>query len=178
MLILSLLITKLNYGQTEKAFPKTTVGFELDFLPYLTGGYYGSVWVGHDHFRYRAVIAKVKKPDFLVADGFTNNKITAYAAIIDYFFKSGFDGWWIGGGGEYWQGEIQADTKQETGKYDNAILTLGGGYVWKFYRNFYLNPWAAIHARIAGDSNVAVDGKEFHPPLLTPELSLKVGWHF
>jgi len=64
---------------------KSTIGFELDALPYVTGGYYGSVWYGLDRVRFRGVIAKVETPEFILEEGFENNKINAYAFIVDYF---------------------------------------------------------------------------------------------
>ena len=155
----------------------TTIGFEIDALPYLTGGYYGSFWIGNNHLRYRGVVAKTTVPDFLVKDGFTENKIQAYAFITDYFFKPNFQKWWIAAGIEYWKGQIQTDARQSTSEYENAMFTTGGGYVWKFYKNFYLNPWVGIHLRVAGDDRVVVDTKEFTPPFFTPEISLKIGWH-
>jgi hypothetical protein len=114
----------------------------------------------------------------MLKDGFTNNKMMVYAALADYFFKSAPEKWWIGSGFEYWNAEIQSSQKRSTVKYNNTMFTLGGGYVWKFCRNFYLNPWAAAHLRIGGDKSVMVDGKEFKPSLLIPEGSLKIGWHF
>lgn len=154
------------------------VGFELDALPFITGGYYGSVWVGHKHIRYRAIITEITTPAFFVEEGFTNNTINAYTAIVDYFFKPDFKKWWVGAGIEYWQGSIQSDVKISTSEYENIIATAGTGYVWKFYKNFYLNPWTALHLRVAGDKKVMVDSQEFNPPVVTPEVSLKIGWHF
>jgi hypothetical protein len=139
--VLCVLIISFSYCQTDNQLTnKTTMGFEVDALPYITDGYYGSVWVGHNHFRFRAVVAKVETPDFFVKDGFTNNEIQAYAVVVDYFFKPDFKGWWTGGGLEYWDSKIQTDAKLETAKYNNTIFTVGGGYVWKFYKNLYLNP--------------------------------------
>lgn len=169
-----------SLAQQKELLPvrSITVGFEVDVLPYITGGYYGSGWIGYDHWRYRAIITKITTPDFVLKDGFANNRIQAYTLIADFFFQPDFKGWWIGAGFEYWKGEIQSDAKLNIAKYDSGIFTAGGGYVWKFHKHFYLNPWAASHIRIAGDNNVIVDGKTFTPPVFTPELSLKVGWHF
>ena len=176
---LFILTISFTYGQSENQLKgNTTVGFELDALPYLTGGYYGSVWVGHNHFRYRAIVTKLETPDFFVKDGFTNNEIQAYTVIVDYFFKNDFKGWWIGAGLEYWDSKIQTDAKLETAKYNNTMFTVGGGYVWKFYNNFYLNLWVAGHLRLAGDNEVLLDNSTFKTSLFTPEFSIKVGWHF
>ncbi|MEL6812304.1 MAG: hypothetical protein AAFP76_13320 [Bacteroidota bacterium] len=169
----------LAFGQADATTEKkTTVGFELDAVPYIFKGYYGSIWVGHGHFRYRAVLTKIETPDFILEDGFTNNEMKVYAAIVDYFFKPDFNGWWIGPGIEYWDAEIQTDAQLETAEYENVIFTLGGGYVWKFYKNFYLNPWIAGHLRIAGDKEVSVDQSLYETRLFIPEISLKLGWHF
>jgi hypothetical protein len=178
MVIFGVLLSTFANGQQDTSATTHAIGFEVDVLPYITGGYYGSVWFGHNHMRYRAVIAKVTTPDFIIGDGFTNNKIQAYAFITDYFFKPNFEKWWIGVGLEYWKGEIQTDAQLSTAKYDNTIFTIGGGYVWKISGNLYINPWAAGHIRIAGDSKVMVDNMEFEPNVFTPEVSLKFGWYF
>lgn len=128
--------------------------------------------------RYRAIVTKITTPDFFLKDGFRNNEIQSYTAIADYFFKPEFKKWWVGAGLEYWKGSIQTDAKLLTAKYSNTIITAGTGYVWKFYKNSYINPWAALHASVAGESNVRVDDREFTPPAITPEISLKIGWHF
>ncbi len=174
-----ILFVGLCFGQTDSSTThETTVGFELDAVPYIFKGYYGSFWIGHKHFRYRAVITKIETPDFILEDGFTNNNMKVYAAIVDYFFKPDFNGWWIGPGIEYWDAEIQTNAELEISEYENFIFTLGGGYVWKFYKNFYLNPWVAGHLRIAGDKDVGVDQSTYKTPFFTPEISLKLGWHF
>lgn len=165
-------------AQTKANRSHLSIGTEADVLPYITGGYYGSVWASKNHFRYRAVITNITTPEFMLAKGFTNNKLMVYAALVDYFFKPCPEKWWIGSGFEYWDAEIQTSQKLSTAKYNNSMFTLGGGYVWKFYKNFYLNPWTAVHLRIAGEKSVMVDGKEFKPSILIPEGSLKVGWYF
>jgi len=178
-LVSILILSIINLQAQESADNKTTtIGFELDAFPYISGGYYGSMWIGHNKMRYRGVIANVNTPDFILPDGFTNNEVQAYAAIADYFFQPGFKAWWIGAGLEYWKCTIQTDQQLSTGNYNQTIFTIGGGYVWKFYKNFYINPWVAAHARIGGETKVQVDGKEFNPANFIPEASLKIGWHF
>ncbi|MEM9328313.1 MAG: hypothetical protein AAGA85_21780 [Bacteroidota bacterium] len=176
-LILVLVACHLTNAQTPEPRHET-IGFELDALPYIVGGFYGSIWYGRNQMRYRAVITKITTPEFVLDDGFTNNDMYVYALITEYFFKPGFDGWWVGTGLEYWDAEIQTDAELETAEYENYIFTVGSGYAWKFYKNFYLNPWAAVHLRIAGDSQVPVDELIFEPALLLPEVSVKLGWHF
>lgn len=175
---LLMLTTTFANAQTKENKSTLSIGAEVDVLPYITGGYYGSVWASKKHFRYRAVITNVTTPEFMLKDGFGNNKMMVYAALVDYFFKPVPEKWWIGSGFEYWDAEIQTSQKLSKAKYNNTMFTLGGGYVWKFYKNFYLNPWAAAHVRIAGDKSVMVDGEKFEPSLFIPEASLKIGWYF
>ncbi|MEZ4808972.1 MAG: hypothetical protein R2819_01315 [Allomuricauda sp.] len=178
IILLFLIASTLSFGQTATQPTETKVGVELDVLPYLTGGYYGSVWAYNNHFRYRAVITHVTTPEFMVKDGFTNNEIQGYALIADYFFSPKFEKWWIGSGIEYWDAQIQSDQKLSTSDYDVFMLTFGSGYVWNIGKNFYVNPWAALHFRLEGDNKVMVDGNEFNTPAFIPECSLKVGWYF
>jgi hypothetical protein len=159
--------------------PKLTVGFEIDVVPYITGGYYASVWVGFKELkqRVRPVASRVNIPGFLYNDTFSRNTINSYGIFTDYFFKPGFEKYWIATGIEYWDGEIE-DNFKNTGKYNEWVFTLGFGYVWNFHKNFYLTPWIAGNIRIAGDEEIIV-GEVLHIiSLVTPELSLKIGWHF
>lgn len=155
-----------------------SIGIEADVLPYATGGYYASAWLSQNHFRYRAIITKVSVPQFMLQEGFTNNNMMVYALITDYFFDTGVNKWWIGAGIEYWDAEIQTDYRKQTTKYESYIATIGGGYVFKVYRNLYINPWVALHATIATDNNIVVDDLVYKPAFLTPEGSLKIGWYF
>jgi hypothetical protein len=153
------------------------VGLEQDVLPYATGGYFAGVWAGKGHMRVRTIMARVHKPDLIVKENFTNNKVTAYAILGDYFLKEDWKGWWAGAGLVYWKSSIQPDTRLQTVHYENLLLNGSIGYNWKLYRNFYVGPWAGMHLRIGGDKKVTADGKSFVPPLLNPEASVKVGWH-
>ena len=155
---------------------KIQVGLEQDILPYVTGGYFGGVWVGKNHVRLRAITARVHKPDFVIANGFTNNKVTAYAMLVDYFPNDGWSGWWVGGGMVYWKSSIQGKEKLGIANFKNYMLNGSMGYNWKWKQWFYLGPWAGMHFRIGGVKEISVDGKTYTPPLLNPEASVKVGW--
>ena len=85
--MLSILIANMATSQSKMVVNNTSAGLELDALPYITGGYYGSVWMSRNHMRYRAIVTKVTTPEFVLQDGFTNNRIMAYTFIADYFFK-------------------------------------------------------------------------------------------
>jgi hypothetical protein len=163
-----------SFGQSTSL----SIGLEQDFLPYATGGYYFGAWAGKSHLRGRALIAHVNKPSFVVPNGFTNNVVTAYAILGDYFLKTNWTGWYIGGGLVLWNSSIQSNQQLSTASYQNMLLNGSVGYNWKFYKNFYLSPWAGMHLRVGGAETVTVDGASFSAPLLTPEASLKIGWHF
>ncbi|KUO63567.1 hypothetical protein APF79_11650 [bacterium BRH_c32] len=181
ILLFLFLLTATLFGQqikTDSLITKQTIGTELDLLPFVRGGYYASAWYGIDQFRFRAIITKTTVPQFAVADGYKDNKLNVYAFIADYFFKKNFEGFWIGTGLEYWDSQIKYKAENKTAFYNNTVFTFGGGYVWKFYDNFYLNPWIAIHYLIAGSKEVYVGTSTFKPNVFTPEASIKIGWHF
>ena len=163
--------------QTEKP-AAMTIGFEQDFLPYLTGGYFGALFIGKGHWRIRGLAAQATKPDFLLPDGFTGNTIKAYAIVGDLFLKPSFSGWWISGGAVVWNGTIKIEGAPQSGHYQQYLVNGSAGYNWKFAGNFYLSPWAGLHLRLAGDTEVPVAAKTFKPPVLNPEASVKVGWYF
>ena len=157
----------------------TGIGFELDVLPYFTGGYYGSIWYGHGPVRGRFIVANTNVPSFFIPTGFKDYNLQVYALIGDYFIQSSsFEKLWVGLGVEYWDGTIVSESTEISADHNNYVITIRLGYVWKFYKNFYLNPWFGLHIIAAGDTSVPVGNEEFKPPVITPEISLKLGWHF
>jgi hypothetical protein len=171
---LTLLFSLGGYSQ-EAPVKKLNAGVELDVLPYVTGGYFAAVWAGKSHVRVRTLTANVNKPDLFVKKGFTNNKVTAYALLGDYFLKEGWNGLWAGTGLVYWKSSIQTDAKLSTAHFENWFINGSLGYNFKLGRRFYVGPWAGMHVKIAGDKNVDVDNKTYTPPLLNPEASVKLG---
>jgi hypothetical protein len=163
---------------TTVAQSKWQGGLELDFLPYITGGYFGAAWVGKKQVRLRVLTASVNKPDWSAPDGFTNHHINAYAAVADYFFKPNWKGFWLGGGPVYWRSTIQTDQQQQTASSNNLLLNGSAGYNFTFGKHFYLSPWAGLSLRVAGDKDVPVDNTTFTLPLWNPEASLKFGFVF
>lgn len=156
-------------------------GTEIDALPYATKGYYGSAIAGHTGWRYRAIVARNTTPSFMVTDGFRDKRTDAYAVLADRFFgakRQQLEGFWIGGGGEYWRNRIRTDESPEYAHYNNFVLTLGGGYVWKLSRHFFLNPWVGTHFVTAGERRIQVTGRTYKQPVFTPEASLKIGFTF
>jgi hypothetical protein len=156
-------------------------GSEIDLLPYVTKGYYGSAFMGHNGWRFRGVAARSTTPSCLVTNGFKEKRTDAYALLVDRFFgtrRQKLEGFWIGGGGEYWRNRIRTEASPEFAHYNNFVLTAGGGYVWKFSRHFYVNPWAGGHFVAAGERKIQVSGKTYEQPVVTPEASVKFGFTF
>lgn len=173
-----LLLCSLAGTAQQQAPRKIQVGIEQDLLPYATGGYFAGAWVGSNHVRVRALMARVHKPDIVVKKGFTHNNVTAYALLGDYFLQQGWKGWWAGTGLVYWKSSIQTDRKLGTAHFENWLLNGSIGYNLPLYRNFYVSPWAGMHLRVGGAKRVSVDDRSFTPPLLNPEGSVKVGVFF
>ena len=124
-LIIILILTSTIWGQqidTDSLITRQTLGTELDLLPYVSGGYYLSAWYGVDHFRFRAILTKTTVPEFVLADGYTNNKLNVYAFITDYFFKKNFEGFWVGTGLEYWDSQITYEAENQTASYNTPFL--------------------------------------------------------
>ena len=165
-------------AQSARGKQKLSIGIEQDLLPYVTGGYYAAAWCGKNHVRGRALVAHVHKPGFITPEGFTNNRVTAYALLVDYFLNTGWKGWWAGAGLVYWDSSIQRTAAGNTAYYGNTLLNGSIGFQWKFYKNFYLCPWAGLHLRVGGAQHVTIDGASFSTPVLNPEASLKAGWYF
>ena len=146
-----------GHPRRRRCAPRTTAGFELDVLPYVSGGYYVSGWIGHDRIRVRPVVTKTTLPSFVVQDGFKNADLDVYAVIVDYFPRGGFRGFWVGAGVEYWKNSIENESNGGTAKWNNTVATIGAGYVWKVAGNFYLNPWAAGHLVVGGATRGEVE---------------------
>jgi len=175
--LIILFLSAYSYAQNDSTKP-INAGIELDVLPYLTGGYFGAVWLGRDHFRCRVLTARVHKPDFATQEGFTNNDVTAYALLADYFLKENWKGWWIATGPVYWRSSIQTDDEINTAYYNTWLWNGSIGYNFSLCKIFYVSPWVALNVRIGGNKNVAVDGETYSPPLFNPEASLKFGVYF
>lgn len=153
-------------------------GGELDIVPYVTGGWYGSGWLGVNHVRIRLVASKVYPPDFTLNNDFTNGETQAYAALMDYFLRPVFRGPWIGGGIEHWDSRVGYPGETAKGTYRDWMATVGGGWVFGIGPHLYLNPWAAGHWRVAGDTQTLVGSRVYEPRKALAEGSVKIGWRF
>ncbi len=163
--------------QKNNSIKISTIGIEADVVPYILGGYHGSIWYGYKHLRFRGVYVN-GTIDFGLSNGFEKNKIQVGAVIIDYFFKNNWKKHFLSTGLEYLDGNISNKYSSKSADYNTVLFTAGGGYVFKIYKNFYVAPHVAFTLRIAGDKTVEIDGYKQDTPFFQPEGGLRLGWHF
>lgn len=170
--------------QTDSLKTKRTIGTAIDLLPPIisasTGhfGYSAQLWYGYNKFRIRGVIAGFQMPDKLMGNNdFKDLKIAATALIFDYFKNYNFKGWWVGAGFEKWNNTITSKIDNNNYRFNNYVATAGSGYIFKVYKNFYIEPWGAVHY-ILNNEKVIVGAAEYKTRKFQGEVSLKVGWHF
>ncbi len=178
VILLLFLVSFEAHPQSRRTRSYIGIGVEADPVPFLTGGYFGSAWYGYGRLRGRLIVANRIVPRIFIPSGFSNNKVQQYSVHGDYFLQNNnFEALWISLGAEFNDGSVEYESTGETAEYTNYVINLGIGYNWKFYRDFYLNPWFGLHGIAAGDTKVQVGDEEFNPPTITPELTLKIGWH-
>ncbi len=160
-----------------KADKKWMAGTELDLVPFANSGYYTSAVAGYGRWRARFVLTGITTPAFYTQSGFKDNTMHVNAYIVDYYFKDGFKGWWVGPGFETWDGSVREKSSGLKRSYRTAIVTLGGGYTFRISDHFYINPWAAVHFPVGGDKDVDFVSKTFRLRPV-PEASAKLGFNF
>lgn len=170
--------------QTDSLKIKQTVGVAIDLLPPIISaaadnfGYSAQLWYGYNKLRVRGVIAGFAMPDKLMGnDNFKDLKTTAAALIFDYFLQNNFKGWWFGTGVEMWNNSITSKIDSQDYYFRDYVATAGSGYIFKVYKNFYVEPWGALHY-VLNDEKVTVGETGYKTKKFQGEVSLKVGWHF
>jgi hypothetical protein len=184
VLLASLLLGRARAADAPPPTSRAAFGAEVDLLPVVLSAVEGqlgggiNVWAGRDRVRLRAVGTYLAFPEgALTPSGFQDRRLTVAAGIVDVFFQPGFSGPWLGTGLEYWWNEIASPAGPGTASWSSWVVTLGGGFVWKFWRGVYLNPWAAGHLLLS-QPEVSLHGATWKPQRLTGEVSLKVGCQF
>jgi hypothetical protein len=174
----------IHKSKTDTMKIKQTVGFAIDLLPPILSattsnfGYSGQVWYGYKKFRVRGVIADFYMPDKLMGNNdFQDLHTTATALIFDYFKNYNFKGWWVGAGVEMWDNKITSKSDYTNYTYKDYVATAGLGYIIKVYKNFYVEPWGAVHYVLSNQS-VSVSTTEYKTKMFQGEVSVKIGWHF
>lgn len=149
---------------------------EVDLLPVATGGWYGSLAAGKARWRMRAVASEVHVPAAFTPTGWKEEHLQAEALLVDHFFRSGFTGPWMGTGLEHWRESALREGTPDRIRLQSLHATLGGGWVFPLGRGFTINPWLALHQRIAGTRRAFAREQEFHPAPLQAEASIKIGY--
>ncbi len=154
-------------------------GVETDPLPFVLGGYIVSAYAGSEQWHLRVLDVQVHKPDFLLSKGFDENRIHSNAVLVDYLPKGAMhQEWWFSVGAVFWRGEIRHVATAERKNYSSQLLSFDVGYFWFLDSHFYLSPWAALHVRVAGDSELPFSTQVYTIPRFNPEASLKLGYTF
>ena len=160
-------------------------GVAVDFLPIIMSASTGHAgfslqgYYGYDHLRFRLVGARIFMNDrFIGSSSFTGKKMTVGAAIVDYCFGDHFDKFWIGTGVEYWHCGITHDRSDERVTWNDTVLTIGGGYIYRFAGNAYIEPWVAAHCVAGGLDHRTKSGHTYSSQRFSAEMSLKAGYFF
>jgi hypothetical protein len=182
--VLATLVLFADRSKAEDLVPggsRVAIGGEIDLLPVVLSAADGqlgggvNVWIGRDRVRLRAVGTYIAfPPGALTPSGFEDRQLTVAAGIVDVFFRPGFSGPWLGAGLEHWWNRIASPAGPGTASWSSGVVTLGAGYVWKFWRGVYLNPWGAGHLLLSRPE-VTLYGVTWKPQALAGEVSLKIG---
>ena len=76
-----------------------------------------------------------------------------------------------------WNNTITSKTNNQDYDLQDFVATAGSGYVFKVYKNFYVEPWGALHYVMNNESAI-VEKTEYKTKKFQGEVSLKIGWHF
>ena len=150
---------------------------EADALPYISGGHYVSGVIGFDHVNLRLIDTKTTVPGFVTPKDYHDWDLNVKAVIIDYFPGEYREGFWVAGGVEFWDSQIENKNTGEKGKFSQKILTVGCGYVINLTNHLYINPWAGLHYNLS-DKNVAIGSSNLSLPDVMYEASVKLGYQF
>jgi hypothetical protein len=159
------------------------MGVQTDLFPLVVSAANGKLggaiqgWYGIRPLRMRLILAHLEPPDSVVflEDGFRDWKNTVVAGVVDYTFGDHFDHFWISTGFEWWHQSVGIDNSASRGSWESAIYTLGCGYTWRFYKNFYLDPWVGMHV-VLNPQTVAVESLQYDPFPVIANASVKLGW--
>lgn len=149
---------------------------EIDVLPFATGGWYGSLATGKGPWRIRGAMAEVHVPDRFAPTGWEGPRIRATAVLVDRFFREDATGPWMGTGLERWEERYRLQGQTVSARLQSLHATLGGGWVFDLGGGLTLNPWLALHQRIAGDRQASPGGRTCRPNPLQAEASIKLGY--
>jgi len=173
----SLIISSIRAQDVDNAYSTLYWGIEQDPQPYFFRGWMASAWLGLKRTRIKGTFAAANTPSFFRRPGINYERTNASHLSIDFFFKDQFKGFWIGPSFGYWQNRIRNEDQYQR-DFWSVVFSTGMGYNFYIYKGLYINPFIAAHWRISGTRDISLGALEYRPRLLTPELSLKIGWRF
>lgn len=157
------------------------LGVNLDFFPTVLSAVDGEFglsiqpWFGIDRFKLRLNITHMRIPDSLVATRyFHKNSANTFSLVFEYCFGSNFDGFTVGGGVGVINNMVSHRYFNRKGNSITPFVTIEGGYIWRFYRNLYIEPCLALDVMVTGQK-IKVWGFDYKPLPVTGEISLKFG---
>ncbi len=165
-------------SQLNQQYRNYTIGIESFALPYASGGYGLSIWVGNKKFKVRGALAELNSPSVYLTDGFEKDRFKLTYVNIEYLFMRNFNGFWVGSGISSWKGSVGHEDETERGAYEYIRYGINFGYVHNIFYNIYLNAWGGFYFLIIGDTETQVGNKTCYFPEGVPILSLDLGWHF
>ena len=81
----------------------------------------------------------------------------------------------VGAGVEEWLRSIQHDDVEGTARWASAVVTVGGGHIWRFAGDFFVDPWVGAHA-VLDPHAVPLGPYRYTPFPLQAECSVRIGW--
>jgi hypothetical protein len=74
-----------------------------------------------------------------------------------------------------WQNSIQNRDAAGTARWRSTVFTVGGGYIWRFAQDWFIDPWLGGHV-VLNPETASLGRFEYKPSVIQGEVSLKVGW--
>jgi hypothetical protein len=105
---------------------------------------------------------------------FYKNNINSFSLMAEYIFGDNFDGFFIGSGFGIWQNTISHKYLNGKGSCTMPLFTLEGGYIWKFYKNLYLEPCLALDIMLTRQT-ISIYRFTYKPLSIAGEITIKFG---
>ena len=159
----------LALGVNLDPFPTIISAFSREF------GLEIQPWFGIDHYKIRFDIAHMRVPDTIAGTKyFYKNSCNSFSVMAEYIFGNNFDGFHIGAGIGVWHNTIRHKYFNVHGNIILPFLKIEGGYIWKFYKNLYLEPCAALDIMLM-HKTISIYGFTYKPLPAAGEISVKFG---
>jgi len=102
-----------------------------------------------------------------------------YGLFSEYYLRSDYQGWFIGGQLGITQFELHNPSKGPDANYTTLLIMPRIGYRWVPFQNgFYLLPWAGIGYAPLLSGGTAVGERSYHRSGILPFATLHLGYQF